>query len=51
MWFLYIDMSHVPGPGLGIRVTSPAELDAALTRALAHDGPATVEVMADADLI
>ena len=36
---------------LGIRVTQAAELDDALTRALAHDGPALVEVMTDAELI
>ncbi|MEM8713946.1 MAG: thiamine pyrophosphate-binding protein, partial [Planctomycetota bacterium] len=37
--------------GLGIRVTSAEDLDDALDRALAHDGPATVEVMTDAELI
>ena len=37
--------------GLGIRVTDAAELDAALERALAHDGPATVEVMTDVELV
>jgi thiamine pyrophosphate-dependent acetolactate synthase large subunit-like protein/nitrite reductase/ring-hydroxylating ferredoxin subunit len=36
---------------LGIRVTRAAELGAALERAIAHDGPALVEVMADPDLI
>jgi len=36
---------------LGIRVTRSSELDGALARALAHDGPALVEVMTDADLI
>ena len=36
---------------LGIRVERAAELDAALRRALAHDGPALVEVVADSDLI
>jgi thiamine pyrophosphate-dependent acetolactate synthase large subunit-like protein len=35
----------------GIRVTEAGELDAALSEALAHDGPALVEVMADADLV
>ena len=34
-----------------IRVTAASELDAALPRALAHDGPAMVEVMADAELV
>ncbi len=36
---------------LGIRVTDPAELDAALERAVGHPGPALVEVMTDAELI
>lgn len=36
---------------LGIRVTDPGELDAALTRAFAHDGPALVEIVSDAALI
>jgi thiamine pyrophosphate-dependent acetolactate synthase large subunit-like protein len=36
---------------LGIRVTRADELDAALARALAHDGPALVEVMTDPDLV
>ena len=36
---------------LGIRVTAAAELDDALTRALAHDGPSLVEVMTDPELI
>ena len=36
---------------LGIRVTAQEDLDAALARALAHDGPALVEVMCDADLV
>ena len=37
--------------GLGIRVTEPGQLDEALQQALAYDGPATVEVIADALLI
>ncbi len=37
--------------GLGIRVEDRAGLDRAIAAALAHDGPATVEVMTDADLI
>jgi thiamine pyrophosphate-dependent acetolactate synthase large subunit-like protein len=37
--------------GLGIRVESAHELDEAFEMALAHDGPATVEVMTDAELI
>jgi pyruvate oxidase len=36
---------------LGIRVTRREDLDAALDRALAHDGPALVEVITDADLV
>jgi len=36
---------------LGIRVTTEADLKPALERALAHDGPALVEVMTDALLI
>jgi thiamine pyrophosphate-dependent acetolactate synthase large subunit-like protein/nitrite reductase/ring-hydroxylating ferredoxin subunit len=35
----------------GERVTQISELDDALTRAFAYDGPALVEVMTDADLI
>ena len=35
----------------GIRVDEPMQLDAALTRALAHEGPALVEVIADPDLV
>jgi thiamine pyrophosphate-dependent acetolactate synthase large subunit-like protein/nitrite reductase/ring-hydroxylating ferredoxin subunit len=36
---------------LGIRVTEASQLDEAIERALAHDGPAMVEVVADADLV
>jgi len=36
---------------LGIRVTTRSELPGALARSLAHDGPALVEILADADLI
>ena len=36
---------------MGIRVTDPAELDAALEKALKHPGPALVEVMTDAELV
>jgi thiamine pyrophosphate-dependent acetolactate synthase large subunit-like protein/nitrite reductase/ring-hydroxylating ferredoxin subunit len=36
---------------LGIRVTERADLDAALERAFAHDGPALVEVITDSDLL
>jgi pyruvate oxidase len=36
---------------LGIRVTEASQLDDAIQRALAHDGPAMVEVMADPDLV
>ena len=37
--------------GKGTRVTKIDELDAALTEALAHEGPALVEIMTDVDLI
>ena len=37
--------------GKGLKVASADELDDALTEALAHDGPALVEVITDADLI
>lgn len=37
--------------GYGIRVESASELESALSSALSHLGPATVEVMTDADLI
>jgi thiamine pyrophosphate-dependent acetolactate synthase large subunit-like protein len=37
--------------GLGIRVKTLDELPAALKRALAYEGPALVEIMADAELI
>ena len=36
---------------LGIRVTAKEELDAALERALAHEGPSMVEVVTDAELV
>ena len=36
---------------LGIRVTDAGQLDDALARALAHDGPALVEVMTDPELV
>jgi thiamine pyrophosphate-dependent acetolactate synthase large subunit-like protein len=36
---------------LGIRVTRKQQLDEALERALAHEGPALVEVLTDAELI
>ena len=36
---------------LGIRVTDRVELDQAIGAALAHDGPAMVEVVSDADLV
>ena len=37
--------------GLGIRVTKAEELDDAIARAFAFEGPATVEVRTDPDLI
>jgi pyruvate oxidase len=36
---------------LGIRVVASGELDAALKEALAHDGPALVEVITDPELV
>jgi thiamine pyrophosphate-dependent acetolactate synthase large subunit-like protein len=36
---------------LGIRVTEASQLDDALQRAIQHDGPAMVEVVADPDLV
>ena len=36
---------------LGIAVRETHELDAALARALAHDGPSLVEIAADAELV
>lgn len=36
---------------LGIRVKEASELDAALEKALAHNGPSLVEIVSDADLI
>jgi len=55
-WDVWETSLHNPGfaqyaelcGGLGIRVNTPAELDAALDKALAHDGPALVEIMSDA---
>ncbi len=37
--------------GFGIRVTDPTDLDAALAQAMAHPGPALVEVITDAQLL
>ncbi|MBE9066838.1 Rieske 2Fe-2S domain-containing protein [Leptolyngbya cf. ectocarpi LEGE 11479] len=37
--------------GLGIQVTNKEELDEAITRALAYQGPALVEIIADPELI
>ena len=37
--------------GHGRRVTDAADLSAALAAALAHDGPALVEVMTDVELV
>ena len=36
---------------LGVRVTEAGDLDEALGRALSHDGPSLVEIIADAQLI
>jgi hypothetical protein len=45
-----IALMATPG-ALGIRVTGAAELDAALAEAVAHDGPAMVEVITDPNLV
>ncbi|HDL41557.1 MAG TPA: thiamine pyrophosphate-binding protein [Actinobacteria bacterium] len=37
--------------GLGIRVENATDLDSALERAMAFDGPATVEILTDAELL
>ena len=37
--------------GHGVRVNDVRELDNALATAIAHDGPAIVEVMSDVELI
>ena len=37
--------------GLGVQVKDAAKLKSALTEALAHEGPALVEIMTDADLV
>ena len=37
--------------GKGIRVTDPAELDAAMADALGHPGPSLIEIMTDAELV
>jgi thiamine pyrophosphate-dependent acetolactate synthase large subunit-like protein len=36
---------------VGIRVDAAADLEGAITSALAHPGPALVEVMTDAELV
>jgi thiamine pyrophosphate-dependent acetolactate synthase large subunit-like protein/nitrite reductase/ring-hydroxylating ferredoxin subunit len=36
---------------LGIRVTEASELEGAISEALAHEGPATVEILADPNLV
>ena len=37
--------------GMGIRVTEKSELESAIKKAIAHNGPALVEVMTDAELV
>lgn len=59
MWDVWATDLHNPGfaayaelcGALGIRVTARDELEPALARALAHDGPSLVEVMQDAELV
>lgn len=43
--------SHPGRGGHGVRVTRADELDDAVATALAHEGPALVEVISDAELI
>jgi thiamine pyrophosphate-dependent acetolactate synthase large subunit-like protein len=45
----FADYARLCG-GHGVRVTDIAELDQALADALAHEGPALVEIMSDAEL-
>lgn len=37
--------------GMGIRVTEKSDLESAIEKAIAHNGPALVEVMTDAELV
>lgn len=37
--------------GFGVRVTKKEELDEAISKAIAYDGPALGEIIADVDLI
>jgi thiamine pyrophosphate-dependent acetolactate synthase large subunit-like protein len=37
--------------GYGVRVTAQSKLDDAIAKAIAHNGPALVEIIADATLI
>ena len=37
--------------GMGVRVTKPEHLAGAMKKALAHDGPALVEIITDVDLV
>ena len=46
----FAEFARISG-ALGVRVEQQGELDDAIARALAHDGPALVEVMTDVDLI
>ena len=46
----FADFAELCG-GMGIRVTQASELDAAFESALAHPGPALVEIMTDVQLV
>ena len=43
--------TYLSSGALGIKVTEAAQLDAALEKLMAHDGPGTVEIMTDTMLI
>jgi thiamine pyrophosphate-dependent acetolactate synthase large subunit-like protein len=49
-WLNFSRYAQVCG-AFGVRVTDPGQLDDALTDAIAHDGPALVEVMTDPELV
>jgi thiamine pyrophosphate-dependent acetolactate synthase large subunit-like protein/nitrite reductase/ring-hydroxylating ferredoxin subunit len=46
----FADYAEICG-AMGIRVTTSADLDAAVAKAVAHNGPALVEIMCDPELV